>query len=236
MRPVLRAASLAGAIAIAATSANADVVQMKFLGTGAGRNVTIRSSGYDGGVFAGQLEHRINAPGDSPLDGDWITYCVDYYDFVSSRYNQFYVSNLKNAPDHHPMGEVKAQAIVDLYAYAGGAQLDPHASNDFAAAFQLAIWEIIDDYNGSASSLNINAGDFQAWTSSSWRSGHTLDSRIADYLCDLFDAVGTGGRVPGLVALINDCYQDQIVYTPAPGVLAGFGVLGLGASRRRRRA
>ncbi len=235
MRPVFRAAP-AAAVALAASAACADVVDMRFTGTGAGRAVSIRSSGIDGHVFAGQLMHHIDASDPhAALDGDWLTYCTDYYEYVSSSTREFKVSNLADAPDNAPMGDLKAQAIVDIYAYADGAQLDPNADNDFAAAFQIAIWEIIDDYNGSSSSLDVASGDFKAWTSSSRRGGSSLDDDIQDYLDDLFDAVGSGARVPGLYALINHRKQDQIVLVPAPPAFAGLGAAGLLAARRRRR-
>ncbi len=234
MTSTLRALAI-GALAMSASAAAAQNVDMRFLDTGAGKGVKIWSDGYDGNVFAGQLIHEIDA-GDSDLTGIYTTYCIDVHDFVTSRFKTYQVSNLADAPDAHTMGEDTAQALRDLYAYADGAQLAADASNTFAAAFQIAVWEIVEDYDASVgiASLDITSGSFKA----SKTNGRRLRGSFTNYLSDLFGSIGSGARNPGLIALTSDRYQDQIIQTtiPAPTTLAAFSLLGAGAMRRRRRA
>jgi len=228
----LAAASVA--LAIGASAASAQNVDMRFLDTGAGKSVKIWSDGYDGNVFAGQLIHEIDdSRGD--LTGVHTTFCVDVHEFVSSRFKEYHVSNLTDVPDAHPMSEGAAQAIRDVWNFADGMQLSESASNTFAAAFQVALWEIVEDYDvrDGVASLDITRGSFKAAKTD----GRRLRGSFTDYLDDIFGAIGSDARVPGLIALKSRHYQDQITeVVPAPMTLAGFAALGLGAARRRRRA
>ncbi|MFI4898575.1 MAG: Cys-Gln thioester bond-forming surface protein [Phycisphaerales bacterium JB059] len=223
-----------GALSLVSSHAAAQNVDMRFLGTGAGKDIKIWSDGYDGRVFAGQLIHEIRDDRDS-LSGVYTTFCVDVHQFVSSRYKTYRVSNLTDVPDAHPMSDAAAQAINDIYAYAGDVQLSDSVSDTFAAAFQIALWEIVEDFDAreGVASLDINRGSFKAKKTNGWR----LTGDIVDYINGLFGAIGNGSRDQGLIALKSRHYQDQVIkVVPAPMTLAGFGAIGLAATRRRRRA
>jgi hypothetical protein len=225
-----------GALALVSSHAAAQNVDMRFLDTGAGQDIKIWSDGYDGRVFAGQLIHEIRDDRErDSLSGVYTTFCVDVHEFVNSRFKEYRVSNLTDVPDAHPMSDAAAQALNDIYAYANDAQLSESASDTFAAAFQIAVWEIVEDFDAreGVASLDINRGSFKAKKTNGWR----LTGDIVDHINGLFSAIGSGARDQGLIALKSHHYQDQIIkVVPAPMTLAGFAGVGLAATRRRRRA
>lgn len=222
-------------VAVAA-SANAGFVDMKFLGTSEGSNVRTTHFGDTRNVFAGQLRHRIanGAGAEAALNGDHRTFCADFYQFVSSSYTPYEVVEIEFVPNALPMGNVKAGALRSIYTASGAAALASNASSSLAAAFQLAIWEIVTDFDGSAASLSITTGHFSATKTD----GNVLSSSINNHLATLFAAaVSSNEGVPNLVGLRSDCAQDQLVMgfsipTPGTAVLAGLGILCVGRRRR----
>jgi hypothetical protein len=229
MRPIF--AFCAGALALS-SAANADFVDVVFTGTGAGQTVKISSAARTGSVFAGQLHHTISN-GPAALNGDWTTFCTDLAQIVPTSLSQFEVVSITLLPDGAPMGAAKAQAITDMYAYAAGSQLLVSTTNDLATAFQLAIWEVVTDYQiaGPSHNLDITAGGFSA----TMDNGGALSAGISSHLAQLLGAVGSMGSAD-LLGIRSGSRQDQILnVVPGPsalaGLVAGFGVVG----RRRRR-
>lgn len=224
------------AAASAAAAANADFVDMKFLGVGRGQNVKTTFFGATQNVFAGQLNHRIaNGSGASAaLNGDRLTFCSDFYQHTSSSYTQYEVVGVDQVPSTLPMGAVKAQALHDMYNAFGAGALATNASTTLSSAFQVAVWEVVTDFNGSIASLDMTQGDFKAKKTD----GHAFDSAMQNQINAIFAAIGSnqeGG--PGLVGLKSGSNQDQLVMgftIPAPGTaaLAGLGVLLAGRRRR----
>lgn len=228
------------AVAIAtvavAASANAGFVDMKFLGTGEGSNVKSTHFGNTRNVFAGQLRHRIaNGLGtEAALNGDHRTFCADFYETVSSSFTPYEVVEIELVSDTAPMGNVKAGAIRSIYTASGAAALDSNASSSLAAAFQLAVWEIVTDFDGTMGSLSITAGNFSAKKTD----GNALSTTINNHLAALFAAVASSNEgLPNLVGLRSQCAQDQLVMgfsipTPGTAVLASLGILCVGRRRR----
>jgi len=235
--------ALAAIAAFAGSSvALADTVDVKYLRSGQGRTVKFDLGGQRQNVFAGQLEHRFsNGTGiGSPLSGDLLTYCTDLIEHTSSSTSTFQVTDPQNAPGV-AMGPDRADALRDLYTFAGGTQNARGADRDYAAAFQLAVWEIVYDFDSNAgrSSMNIEGGAFEAYRTN----GSTLSGAIQGHLTTFFDAIGmVGPRGDGmdLYAVINDGKQDQLVelgaVVPLPSAVGlGFaGLAGLAGVRRRR--
>ncbi len=228
---------LGAAMLLALTAgAAADSVDMKFLGTGLGRSVKVETSTKTFNVFAGQLRHELDN-GDGALtgmDGELLTYCTELTQYVTSSFKDYDLVNLSLAPDSGPMGAVKAQAIRDIFAYAAGAQYESasnSANKDFSAAFQIAIWEIVADYDGTNGSLSVTDGELEVRSTN----GSALASGIAGELDDIFAAVGLGADFPQLGALVNANHQDQLVMVPLPAPLL-IGMAGVaGVMWRRRR-
>jgi MYXO-CTERM domain-containing protein len=139
------------------------------------------------------------------------------------------VSQLKDVPvPGLPMGQVRADAIARMYAFASGAQYGSNA--DYAAAFQIAVWEIANDYDGTAVSLDLALGNFR---------GTTLAAAITTSVTTLLGAATqVGAPITQLLGLGNATYQDQIIDPtspiPTPGTIAMLALAGIFGARRRR--
>lgn len=225
-------------VAVLATTAlaAADTVNMRFVSPGAGRTATIRVNGNQYNVHAGELNHLITARSgpSGPALGALATYCVDVSEWVSYHGRVYDVNELTDAPVAHGnmgMDQHKADAIGRLYTYANGAQHD--GNNNFAAAFQLAIWEVVSDLDTPTTTMSVASGDFKAWNLNSGTIGYltTLLAAATD------DSIGINNRI---LALTNDGAQDQMfqvaIPLPTTGALAAVGLLGAGVVGRRRRA
>lgn len=237
----IRTATAAIAIALGAgAAAHAGTVDLKFIGTGQGRNVHFDLNGYGLNVFAGQLLHQFtNGVGDgAQLVGTHVTFCTDLLEYVTTTPKTYQVVGVKDVPSPS-MGQDRADAIMDMYRYANGAQLLSNANNDFAAAFQIAIWEVANDFNaiGGRGSLDVTTGAFEAKQTN----GSALSSAIMTNLNSLFNAIGTyrGDGGPGfqVFGLARQGAQDQLVVVPLSpaGMMAGVGLIGVAGLRRRRR-
>jgi len=240
----MKATHTIAAVVVAAScgAAFADTVQVQYLGAGQGRTIRFDLNGSRQNVFAGQLEHRFSGGTGigAGLNGDILTYCTDLMQHVSSSTRTFDVVDPQYAPGQ-PMGVDRANALRDIYSYADGAQNARGADRDFAAAFQLAVWEIVYDFdsNSGRSSLDIESGHFESYRTNGWR----LSSDIRNYLDDIFDAIGSmnARNGMGLYAVVNDWKQDQLVEMqmetiplPSAAGLGFAGLLGVAGTRRRR--
>lgn len=225
----------------AAAPAAADTVDVRFTGTGAGQNIQVALNGNPLGVFAGQLEHHLsNGTGDAAdLNGDLTTFCTDLFEYVTHSDKQYDLVDLADTPAP-PMGADKADAIADLYGYTGLNILSGSTGSSLAAAFQIAVWEVVHDFDSAegASSLDVEDGSFQA---SAWGGG-SLSGSVQAHLSNLFGAIGAnagGGSGLRLYGLKHDGAQDQVAATsiplPAPAMLAAAGLAGVGLTRRRFR-
>ncbi len=232
---------IAGTLTLAAaTVAMAAPVTLDQNGVGSGSNVRILNNGNWQNVFAGQIRHAISgAVGmESWMNGTQLTYCADLAQSTSSSPVTFNSTTIASLSTSNPMGAVKANAIRDMFVFASGAQISTTASNDFATAFQLAIWEVINDYDTSAANngLSATSGLFRAKKTD----GSSLSSGVMGNLNALFAVAGDNLSVVGMniAGLSSECNQDQIVsgaMVPTPGALALVGCGGLVALRRRRK-
>lgn len=229
--------TLAAAVALAsfAAIASADTVNMSFDGTGHGDTARVTSPAGTVNVFAGQLKHSITGGTGvgAQFSGQYITYCADLTQHVGSATNTFQVVGVNELRLGAPMGLAKAEAINRLFTFAAGQEVSPSATNSFAAAFQLAIWEIIYDYSNqnSLASLSVASGSFSATKTN----GSPLSSSISSNLNAFFAAAANGPAGTQLLGLGSQSRQDQIIHLPAPGAaaLAGMGMLLVGTRRRK---
>ncbi|MCC6428062.1 MAG: Cys-Gln thioester bond-forming surface protein [Phycisphaerales bacterium] len=226
--------------AFAASNASAATVDVKFTGTGKGSNVRMYvNNGSGQNVFAGQLKHTLSNA-QSPYEtanGNKITFCTDLTQYVSSNTSQYEFAPISAMPDSAPMGADKAAAIQKIYNGANGLQLTSSVSNEFAAAFQLAVWEIVTDYNPNVgtASMNLGSGNFKAKKTN----GNSLTGGIVTAFNTIMGYINQGyNEDVKLVGITSDRKQDQLVegtcFVPAPGA-AALAAMGLGLVTLRRR-
>lgn len=224
--------AVAALVAIAG-AAQADV-SMRFIETGAGRNVGVTLNGETNNFFAGQLVHEIDNAGSPTLaiDGRVNTFCVELEEHTSGDFDTFEVSTLDDQPIPAVsifIGE-RTQAVLDaavnFYDLAAG----DDATNNEAAAFQLFIWEIIYDYNPTVgvSSIDPTSGNLTLTKTD----GDPLWSSVANLITSFTAAIGAESGSRDFSLLTNDGKQDQIV--PTPGTIALLGSVALMGTRRRR--
>ncbi|MGD1914577.1 MAG: hypothetical protein ACFCBV_00100 [Phycisphaerales bacterium] len=234
MRTVLTAAAMLATAGIAA----ADTVDLRYFGPGAGASFDVVANGNSTNVFAGQLNFLAdNGTGaGSLLNGTLMTYCIDVLEPVGGGRNTYNLDALEDSPVtagsvSPAMGVDKAEAIARMYTFAAGSQFG--SDSDVAAAFQLAVWEVIADFGGD-DPMSLTTGDFRVTS--------TVNSGTQTFLTSLLDAAGDGSIsiFQGLGALTNEGLQDQIfeVVIPLPGAagMAAVGLAGVGLVARRRRS
>lgn len=231
----MRLKTIVAAVLGMAGVAVAGPVTMNFQGTGTyGGNVTVNinnaalasQAGFSRAqLFAGQLSYRLN--------GSLVTtFCTELTQLTAAQgTNQSYMTApLAAAPTPGAgMGNAKASAIDSLFRGAF-ASLSNSAE---ARAFQVLIWEIVYDFDGTLASLNLNSGNL---------SFSGVNSNRFNALKNLIGTATSG--TPAVYAVTSATYQDQIVYDPRgavsvplpPATLAAIpavAIVGVRALRRR---
>lgn len=238
---VLRAATVCGLVfAVGVSPVLGGTVDMRFVGFGAVRGVKATMDGQTRTVLAGQLIHEFsNGTGDAAgLTGRRITYCTEIFTNLAATSKTYELLPVSAIPTP-AMGNAKAAAIKDLYDYAGGYQKNPHALADFTAAFQIAIWEIINDYDANVGrgSLGISTGNLRFTNPS----GFALPVPLLTFVDTLFNQIGRAHDISTeMGGLANKDLQDQLIDEIPPIPLpnaAAMGAAGLALvvfGRRRR--
>lgn len=221
-----------------AAPARADVTTT-FSDVNPGEVVTL-SNGETG--WAGQYNFT-KATGN--ITGNFGSFCIDIsQNIYGGQTVTFQLASLASAPNDGPnspgMGALRAELIEELW-YSDHTAALASASN--AAAFQVAIWEIINETNTDPNgnlALDVTKGSFTVTDSD----GATLTT--ANNWLQGINILGTGPKDTSLIALTNPNYQDYVTEggnniqsTPAPPGLALAGVAavcgGLAAGWRRYR-
>ncbi|MBX3388158.1 MAG: Cys-Gln thioester bond-forming surface protein [Phycisphaeraceae bacterium] len=227
-----------GIAAFASFASAGPSISVKYLGKGAGQNVTMTLNGSSKNVFAGQLNHQLSnaAGGYGWLNGNHLTYCTDLTQYVTSTTKTYTIEQIEIMPGSSPMGQAKADAIRALFVAANGAQAIAATSNDYATAFQLAIWEIVTDGpSASITASSFTTGNFRAKKTN----GSALSSGVVSIATNLYATamsyLQTGGSSNQVLGIASGSYQDQLVQVPTPGAAALAGLGGLLVAGRRRR-
>lgn len=219
----------------AAGLASGQTVEAKFLGTGVGDNVKVTTGSGSSNLFAGQLRYQLQNPLAAPpeLTGNRNTFCIDLGQFVSGSFQVYSYLDGSSVFTADPVFNDRIRSAAWMFSRYGGAAVTSTSTVE-TAAMQLALWEILTDYNPNlpGKGLDITSGNFSA----SKTSGSSLSSALVTQVNVLLNDAAPGVGMPSNVAFLsNGTYQDQITIVPAPaaGVLAGAGILGYGLRRRR---
>jgi len=230
------------AVAISApATARADTVDLNYTGPGYGRIVHVSLGAQSWDLFAGRLDHATSA-GSGQMTGlphNIVTFCVDILQARAtspSPYTTSSVATLSGNTGLTNLGFGKQQAIYDIYQAANHREFT--LGLDYATAFQVALWEIVYDYNPNLPNhgLNVASGNFRATAP-----GQTsLSPTITGIVQYLLSSVGSGAASHGLIGLRSGPYQDQLFapeqLVPLPtAAWIGMGGLGLAAAARWRR-
>jgi hypothetical protein len=223
----------AAALAIVAGSAGAAMIEMRQVGIGQGDMFKVTLHGEMRDLFAGQIVHELRnaTPGGEAFEGTLITYCTEIAQHVSTDWSLYDITTVDDAPVPGPvMGPAKAQAIRNMMNAMLLEELAGRFDAGLAAAFQLAIWEVVYDFdeNVGRGSLTLESGALLAASSS----GGELSAEVATETNMLLDASGILAEGVIGTAFVSRTFQDQIVPTPGAAALAGVG--GLMFLRRRR--
>jgi hypothetical protein len=234
-----------GALAIfmvAATAAQASI-WVKYDNVKPGGTV----GGWSAGVYNLQVEW--NGGATAPSSGTATpSFCVDVTDNSTPAWKVYTLVELAEAPDGGPMGDARAKDITQLFRLAYdptelGADWKTKFDGDttvdqYAAAVQGAVWEIINETGANGYRMGLDT-----WTANG---NAAIEAQAKEWL-DLIntDNTDTSDDLPvydNLKVLVSSDFQDFAVVrktaepVPEPLTMASafFAIGGLGAYIRRR--
>lgn len=236
---LVAATAIAGA---AAASANATTWTMTFtnvtpssivgINYNGARSFSAAPAGSYNSVYAGRMQWN------GPYGKSYTTYCTQLNEYISWNqtvtYTETEIENVPDAPGSPgPMGSIKAALLRDLYAR-HYATVKASSSNDLNAAFQVAVWEITHE-NINAANAAAAVGQLNVLTGALQMNG--ANAGVLSAATNLLNGLGFGGfkSFDGLVGLSHLTAQDQLIVVPVPvpALMAGLGLLGIAALRRR---
>jgi hypothetical protein len=209
------------AVSLMAIPAHATYETATFSNVNPGEVVTISNTTNSGTTtesgWAG-VYNFVNGTG--PLTGSYSGFCIDIGQGINSGDSpQWTVASLASAPvPGNSMGQGRANLIAELW-YNNYADIG--SSNTKAAAFQIAIWEIINETatnpDGSLN-LDVTSGSFSVSKAYS-NYPTTADTQTlsqANTWLGALDLSGNGNKATNLIALESTQYQDYVVQMPVP--------------------
>jgi hypothetical protein len=223
---------LAAALTTMAFAASADTIDLNLtsLGNGGYAAVSTNSGSSFNSQWAGEFGmFASNSTNPSSLkNGPYDIFCLELLSGISFntnyQYNVVGLNTVSPSGTSGALGVGGAEAIQDMWNFAAGRQYN---TDNFAEAFQLALWEITFD----GPNANRSGGTFR------FDGGAAVNSIVND----LFNSIHLDGSTITLAGLTNRNAQDLLVNpqqhtVQEPGSLAilGLGLIGLGAVRRRK--
>ena len=234
--PVTRSvfmAGLASAICFVDASsqvAAANTMELVYMGMGPRRFISYTFNENSETVRGGQFNWA----------GDIHTFCTQLEENINlSESVQYQVVAVEFVPDEPPspgpMGINRATLVKDLYArwYDTVMSKTGVQARDYAAAFQMNIWELTHQDVDDSSAESALAGMSFEFGNATFSTNNNVDSIANMMLGSLGGGIGDFLGFQRLRGLTSSTRQDQLIVVPGVGGLAG--VLGLAGLRRRRR-
>lgn len=191
-------------------------------------SVTGRGTVGAGGFNASFNENFALPPGPN----SFVAYCVD----LAQSFSFGSTFSVIGANVSSIFGGVRASVLDRLYTQHFAAA-DTRVES---AAFQLAVWEVIQEAPTTAFGTNaLGSGSFVATAATS---GTTLDSDAITMANSWLNTLTAASGGYSLTVLASATHQDQMMATPVPEpetymmLLAGLGLMGFVARRRRQGA
>lgn len=229
MMSQMRCVLALSACTAAAGLASAGPIAVDFRGTGLGKTSSVTFQSGDSSaftnrnLFVGQLKHRL---GTGASARDFLTYCIDLTQYAGD--GTFNLVSLHDAPVTAPSPSNKWELNndqVDALNALFNAHIAGVDTNNEAAAFQAAVWEIVFDWS------TVDAGTYSL-TAGKVRLTNITTATFNSYV----NAARTRTDTTSVLgAIVSESKQDQLVMIPLPsaGLLAAAGMGAVGLRRRR---
>ena len=237
----LTATAFAVSALFAAQPAAADVIEINNFWAGSGiANISFTGPNWHDGSKVSGLNETGGSGGFKTYDlttdpnrqNAFQSFCVDIFHSFS-----FAVDSNDTL---QPASVISSTAAADLGRLYTNHYADIASTNSSAAsesAFQLAVWEIVNDSAGASSGYNLSQGTFQATGTGSalaqtWLNELSLPS-VSDYVANIWS-------VQSMITTGHGYAQDVVVFAPVPEpqtyamLLVGLGLLGLSARRKNQ--
>lgn len=243
MKKTFVSAALTLAFSAPALALDTVDVVLNSLGFGANTSVSSNSGASYSNVFSGFVNATFsNSTAVDVANGSYELFCLQLLQSIGlGSSNVFTIQPILagNVPDGPPgpLSVAGAAAVENLYASTAGSQF---LSNVDAQSFQLALWDITFDYDGSLASLGLGTGSFRA---------RNISAAVSNSFNNYANAAVNGTPDPTelTLALENLKVQDLVFSIPGgrdipcvdcelpePGSLGllGLGMIGLAGRRR----
>lgn len=221
------------AAATCSSALAANTVEMRQIGIGLGREVKVLHGAGSFNTFAGEIVHEFRngvGLGEQFNGRTMSTYCAEITEGVSPAFITYEVTDDVGTIPVPAMGAARGGAINDMFAMLISTQSEGGFDNDWAAAFQIAVWDVTYDYDAGVGrdSLDVATGDMKTQSTS----GASLDAGLLSKIDVYFDAIGVASSEFNVLGFHNESSQDQIVPTPGAIALGSLGLLLVGRRRK----